>query len=524
MPTKVSTKRKPKNFAGAGALISGGIQVGGMLLNHVIEKKKLEKAAAAEAEANTNAINLNQKNDADAYNTYLSQHPELLYGSQKEIQALGEGEMNIAGPNNLVVAGSHESGNDLERAGDYVEGGEVTRGSQVDSNRIEMFTPAQVNAGWSVILDEVSKIANKSTGTIKGQLTRAVDKIQDKIHKVNQAQEAMKDDYGFTINKDGSMDNSSSSPTGVQPSDKPRMFIGTDGNPVLFERGAPEEKDKFGQFFDSFFQPKAAGNVDFEPSDLPTPFSLDPNDPANQIALDAGEGGGLGSINSSLVTAGIDAGVNVLDNVLNAQLLKQVPKIPRPQYYSKANLQTDIDVSDQITDVVGDRDALDKFVDASTASSATAIQRKRANRTDAAKKIARIRGEESRIETQLENQKALSDQRVKNINADLNTQFDRERVARENQILSAKSQNVSNLSRDFSDVLDKYRAGEFQKEQLLNDALKYQDSGVVITTALNTGAFDGESRANKQKLIDMARAAGRDAQAAQLEAKWGFTN
>jgi len=57
--------RKPKHFAGAGALISGGLQLGSSLLSAYLQKKQLEEQELIQTQAATKAINVGAASSAD---------------------------------------------------------------------------------------------------------------------------------------------------------------------------------------------------------------------------------------------------------------------------------------------------------------------------------------------------------------------------------------------------------------------------------------------------------------------------
>jgi hypothetical protein len=497
------SKYKPKRFAGAGLAISTGLQVGGTLINAAMQKQRLAEQDKLQKEASTKSLMTASSGRLDAYNSFLAQNPELIYGTRKEIQALGNDVESLAGDIGIVDAGTHESGNDLERQDDIVEGGEVVQGDRVLSNRIQAFSPAQVGAGYGIILDEIDRISKKSAGTTKGELTRLGDKVRSKISDVTAVQEDIKEDYSFLV------DPESSSSTGNQLLDKSGKPIRALGDDLIGD-----------------FTRKRIGSAQtFLPNEdqLTTDLAdFDLNASAEQGTVGANNLG-ISAPNVSAENLGLvaDLGVNVLENVINARLLKGVPEVPTPTFRKALPMKTDIDVSDQISAARENRDLINRFVDENTLSSNTAIQRKRAASNRAFKDISGIRAEESRVETALENQDILNRQQVDNLNAALLDQFNQAKVARESQIISAKSANIANLSRDVSDVLNKFRLQEFQKEQLSLDALKYQDIGVTANAAL-AGTYDNQSRKWKQDYINSLRAVNRTAQADQLETKWGL--
>ncbi|KKL48544.1 hypothetical protein LCGC14_2324460, partial [marine sediment metagenome] len=220
--------KKPKKGLGAAALITGGLQLGGTLISSIMQKRLLEKQNQLALDANVKAINVGAAGDAEEYSNYIANHPELVHGTRKEIQALGDdGTDAITKDMGLITAGTHESGNDLERDVDFVEGGEIIQGNRTFSNRIEAFTPAQFSASMGVVLDEISRISNHATGAAKGELDRLSVKITKKVDGILQAQEAIKDQYGFTVDEDGQVDSSFSSSTGNLNMDKPQLALGS---------------------------------------------------------------------------------------------------------------------------------------------------------------------------------------------------------------------------------------------------------------------------------------------------------
>jgi len=544
---KVITKKSNKKVLGAAALVGGAIKIGSTLIKNKQEKDALAKKTKLEKDLAIQSI-MNQSNmDDENDQTFYNQNPELIHGVSTEIQALGKKgkpvdlsktqsipelefvykrkpvvpidikpsnkyspsttsdwtyydaqdkwvsnkrdnkgkliqlspeefhaqnpdivtqagyrkkAMGAKGLNPLssdaaiVNAGSHESGNDLDLGDMQVEGEEIVRDNgDVMSDRVNGISIAEYGESLASIKGALEKASRRLNNSQRGDVKNIIRTIDKDMDEAVAKQELIKDNMG--LNDDGS---------------EKSLGFSYMGDIVNKQAKKMARKESFDLF------KKNAGNFLNE--------------------------------NENLITSGVDAGVSVLDNILNARLLKQTPEIPTPVYNKAANLKTKIDVSPQIRTVNEERDKFDEVIDENTRSSNTAIQRKRANKNSAVKAINDINSKKANIEVGLENQDAMNKQQVRTSNVYTGNQFSKDKQEREVDIISAKSQNNANLSGDLTSVVDKFRMANFQDKQLLNDSLNYSDTG-ANAKAVMSGKINGFVLRNYDALLKQFATAGR---------------
>ena len=237
MPKKLAFRKKPKRYAGA--IVSAALELGTKAWEAVDKTRKAEQAKIKLYDKSVTDISRNISAQSDAYQDYIARHPELIYGTDKEIQAFGNDDplKTITDGMQVIDAGSHESGNDVERRDDFVEGGEVVQGDTVHSNRIQAYSPAQMSASLGVVLDEISKISNRATGGTKGSLERLGAKFTQKIYDVTKKQEDIKSEYGFGLDQDGKVTGDVSSSTGDLDAiiGKPQNALGDEKLPETYK-------------------------------------------------------------------------------------------------------------------------------------------------------------------------------------------------------------------------------------------------------------------------------------------------
>jgi hypothetical protein len=172
-----------------------------------------------------------------------------------------------------------------------------------------------------------------------------------------------------------------------------------------------------------------------------------------------------------------------IDNVGNLLLTADTPSIAQPRLETAPELETRVNVAPQLGAVT---EAVER--------SAAGIQRgvpnsnvARANITDArlrgAEQKGRVLAQKENTERDLRNRNTLQKQQVQARNLDRLRQFDAQNLARQGEIQSRISENLSNLSGDFVDRLNRRRDENLQREQL--DTIKQSFlPGVVRRTDL----------------------------------------
>lgn len=148
------------------------------------------------------------------------------------------------------------------------------------------------------------------------------------------------------------------------------------------------------------------------------------------------------------------------DNVVNAFLTLNTPKVPKPIIQNPANLKTTYNANPALKDVDDAVNASTKFIENNTSNSAAARANITATRLKGGTEKARIRAHKDNVETQMHNVDAMNRQQVNANNlakVDKNNQMN---MMRHNDIQTRISDNVANLSEDFA---NKKQADIYQK-------------------------------------------------------------
>lgn len=170
--------------------------------------------------------------------------------------------------------------------------------------------------------------------------------------------------------------------------------------------------------------------------------------------------------------------VPYLDNAVNLAATLATPAVPAPIYQGPVNLDTDYNVTDIVE---GERRGLNqirKDIDRNVSSSAIGRTNKLAAAASSIGRLNTVQGEKERIETQLNNQEQMVNYQTDARNIAQQNQFNLQKTARTDQMLSNFSANAANAVDDFvtQELEDRLRMKDLASLELLKK--KYQDLGI----------------------------------------------
>lgn len=155
-----------------------------------------------------------------------------------------------------------------------------------------------------------------------------------------------------------------------------------------------------------------------------------------------------------------------LDNITNAILTSNSPKIPRPLTQKIVPLKTKINVKPQLNQVTRSVDSATKNVIQNSSSSSTVRNTITSIRLKGANQKAQIHANKENIETSLFNQNVSNAQNISRENLGVINRYQDKTFARRSDIQDRISKNVANLAGDFIDKRNFDAQVDFDKERL----------------------------------------------------------
>lgn len=440
------------------------------------ERKRQEAEAARLAEEER----IRKENEQKAWNqSYAAAHPELRGGTQAGLYLAGGGLIPVASDVSVAKGPKHESGGiDLKNNGQVVaeiEGEEVIHDRNVFSDRLKMGkkTYAEHAEQLGKKKGKLEKLAISGNFRDKNTAERMLANIDNDLDNLFQMQEASKTPqmrYGGKVPKYGNagtlefdpLNPNSEGPglgyqsgSTVTDSDDPERFMSRSSNPQEGEYttytgrssspGTPGEVGGSGQGFNW----KAAGDV-------------------------------------------VSAAVPFIDNIFNAQMIKKTPEIPKPTYRSAYEMKampmrTNVDISSQLADVNSYYRDFTNNIDAHTSNSnvgrankvvgfAKTLRERNNLFTDKYNKETDLINKNNQNIQAVENANIRNKQDIDNYNKGLTDRYNMDKVMREDNILKARSQNVSNATEDAMKLIQDRNDRTLDQQRIMTDALKYNDA------------------------------------------------
>lgn len=174
-----------------------------------------------------------------------------------------------------------------------------------------------------------------------------------------------------------------------------------------------------------------------------------------------------------------------IDNIGNAILTANTPKIPRPELQKPTNLESTYNVEAQLSSLKDSEKNISKLIMDNTSSSKDARNAIASNKLKYTRERNKILENKENKEIALRNAKALNKQRVDTANINSINKFNLNEVQRKSAIQSRLSKNLSNLAGDIIDKRNFEAAENYSNERLEIMKNLPSNSGVVRRVDLN---------------------------------------
>ena len=149
--------------------------------------------------------------------------------------------------------------------------------------------------------------------------------------------------------------------------------------------------------------------------------------------------------------------ISLIDNIGNAKLIRNTPKVPTPLLSTAIPLETRVNVNPQLAEIIRTQKANTDNILYNTSSSNNAKSNIVAANLAASRQANEILGAKENQELSLRNANNQNKQMVANANTTTMNQFRNMQFQRENDIQTKKSQNLANLEGDLKDAVTSYK-------------------------------------------------------------------
>ena len=408
----------------------------------------------------------------------------------------------------MIMAGNHESGNDLQftRATGTkakVEGGEGmktgTSGVQIYSDRVK------VPGTNSTIADEFSRLSfskgdleaarNKESNAIaRTTLDRKILGLDNTLDNLFSVQENAKTNANFKSNA-GEVDGQG----------QVKMFWGggTDKN---------AEVKNLVQFKPAYLDPtKPSENIDgsvYDPYEnvVNTPFSGN----VTEDVAGTSEGSDKKPKNNTLWNTlksddgldGIATGLTLLDNVFN---LGRNPKvnIGDPHLTNKVDLDKEYRTDAAEAGIKKELDNFYKNVDRNTNSSVVGLNMKLAAMADGIDKLNSVYDTKEKFETEMRNKEIIANSGIETQNANAMNQFDLTRAQLNKDAGMFQSANLTNAINDTVNGILRFQDRRTDKAEFMSKERVAAVTGVTMS-ALKDGQYSNMTKDDLNKMIETA--------------------
>ena len=172
-----------------------------------------------------------------------------------------------------------------------------------------------------------------------------------------------------------------------------------------------------------------------------------------------------------------------VDNIANAVLTLATPKLRKPVTMRHSELNTKVNVTDQLNDINKAVDSSADFIMKNTSNSASARNAIAKTRLQGAAQKAKVRAYKENAETQLENANIRNKQFVDARNSAILNRFNDQQTARQGAIQSRISQNFSNLAGDYVDRRNSENIRDYNNKKLAIVKSMYKNGSGVVQRA-----------------------------------------
>lgn len=481
---------RPKAFVGTAIAVGASLasSIIGSLLSNSAKKRAAERQRRAENYNNTvkEASQLSQAmtGTEEVNNDYQRQfNSQAKLGSRRKLREQpvitdGGDAVKVGNGTFLLRGSSHEDINESGNTGIGIsvgnkeieaEGGEI---AQIKKNQLRIFSGAPILNGISPV-EAILSGANKD--------------------EVFAAQERFKRIAG--LNDDGTFNNSS--PVKVMHYGRPKHRVGGMYN---FTRRRLFNTSPFGSYDDppigfrpgSIFDPSQSVNMDdvvvtapkkvvkAQPQPITTPpQTIDTTGNKSGMAVRTGDWIGLGA----------DILGSIATGIINSKGANSIHLPERPGFLQAAKLKTTYNVAPQEEEVNRARNRSFEDIDAGTASSVAALNRRNLLNTKATDDINKLYAQKENVETELINKDALNQQEVAAQNLKIQSDWANKVAdihnAKDNAKTQAKVMSLQGLGRAVSNFVGQ-ASQRYEDIQGMRYALAASENGTAYRM-LNSG-------------------------------------
>lgn len=481
---------RPKAFVGTAIAVGASLasSIIGSILSNSAKKRAAERQRKIENYNNTvqEASQLSQAltGTEEVNNDYQRQfNSQAKLGSRRKLREQpvitdGGDAVKVGNGTFLLRGSSHEDINESGNTGIGIsvgnkeieaEGGEI---AQIKKNQLRIFSGAPILNGISPV-EAILSGANKD--------------------EVFAAQERFKRIAG--LNDDGTFNNSS--PVKVMHYGRPKHRVGGMYN---FTRRRLFNTSPFGSYDDppigfrpgSIFDPSQSVNMDdvvvtapkkvvkAQPQPVTTPpQTIDTTGNKSGMAIRTGDWIGLGG----------DILGSIATGIINSKGANSIHLPERPGFLQAAKLKTTYNVAPQEEEVNRVRNRSFEDIDAGTASSVAALNRRNLLNTKATDDINKLYAQKENVETELINKDALNQQEVAAKNLQIQSDWANKvadiQNAKDNAKTQAKVMSLQGLGRAVSNFVEQ-ASHRYEDIQGMRYALAASENGTAYRM-LNSG-------------------------------------
>lgn len=481
---------RPKAFVGTAIAVGASLasSIIGSLLSNSAKKRAAERQRRVENYNNTvqEASQLSQAltGTEEVNNDYQRQfNSQAKLGSRRKLREQpvitdGGDAVKVGNGTFLLRGSSHEDINESGNTGIGIsvgnkeieaEGGEI---AQIKKNQLRIFSGAPILNGISPV-EAILSGANKD--------------------EVFAAQERFKRIAG--LNDDGTFNNSS--PVKVMHYGRPKHRVGGMYN---FTRRRLFNTSPFGSYDDppidfrpgSIFDPSQSVNMDdvvvtapkkavkAQPQPVTTPpQTIDTTGNKSGMAIRTGDWIGLGA----------DILGSIATGIINSKGANSIHLPERPGFLQAAKLKTTYNVAPQEEEVNRARNRSFEDIDAGTASSVAALNRRNLLNTKATDDINKLYAQKENVETELINKDALNQQEVAAQNLKIQSDWANKvadiQNAKDNAKTQAKVMSLQGLGRAVSNFVGQ-ASQRYEDIQGMRYALAASENGTAYRM-MNSG-------------------------------------
>lgn len=481
---------RPKAFVGTAIAVGASLasSIIGSLLSNSAKKRAAERQRRVENYNNTvqEASQLSQAltGTEEVNNDYQRQfNSQAKLGSRRKLREQpvitdGGDAVKVGNGTFLLRGSSHEDINESGNTGIGIsvgnkeieaEGGEI---AQIKKNQLRIFSGAPILNGISPV-EAILYGANKDE----------VFAVQERFKKI------------AGLNDDGTFNNSS--PVKVMHYGRPKHRVGGMYN---FSRRRLFNTSPFGSYDDppigfrpgSIFDPSQSINMDevvvTPPKKVVTPQPQPATTPTKTIDT-TGNKSGMAIRTGDWIGLGGDILGSIATGIINSKGANSIHLPERPGFLQAAKLKTTYNVAPQEEEVNRVRNRSFEDIDAGTASSVAALNRRNLLNTKATDDINKLYAQKENVETELINKDALNQQEVAAQNLKIQSDWANKvadiQNAKDNAKTQAKVMSLQGLGRAVSNFVGQ-ASQRYEDIQGMRYALAASENGTAYRM-MNSG-------------------------------------